>query len=410
MIGAITARGMNSSSVFTEARTDDSCRCSRSIASSARTSRSLRTPMLISLPRSSVNMRTEPDLTTSRPSAGSFALHTVSPNEKKRDSACCASCSISARVNGEKISTDARKSARDRRPGCASMCNLGLARRDDVFLRPRREPFLAEQAPYLGRGVLVQHGGLLRVHREDLVERPVGRRKRSEQVAGGRVEHLGLDVGLQRTAHHFADRAAVLARVRDRMLAGHLGKAVRIVAQQRHHFLRLAFGIEDDVAHFDAFELRGIQLEVLVDRLLAADVVDHLFLVEAIGDEGLELVEADAEGVEVAVGVDRAVQSLHAPKLIRALLYFFGRYADALLLRRPDHEPLSDELLDETFELPGELQCPDEAIDADHFVIDSYDRCHHPSSIAVEWKRRSRCESSQWWRSEQSRITRAPVT
>ena len=78
--GAIASRGSTSSSVLPDARTDDSCRCSRSIAISAKTSPGFLTPMLISLPFSSVKTRTEPDLTMNSPAAGSPALQTVSPN------------------------------------------------------------------------------------------------------------------------------------------------------------------------------------------------------------------------------------------------------------------------------------------------------------------------------------------
>jgi hypothetical protein len=77
-----------------------------------------------------------------------------------------------------------------------------------------------------------------------------------QQFAGGGVEHARLDVGLEGAARHLADDAATLAGVADRMLARHLGEAVRVVLQGRHHFLRLAFGIEHDVAHFDAVEPR----------------------------------------------------------------------------------------------------------------------------------------------------------
>ena len=78
---------------------------------SAKTSPALRTPMLISLPLSSVKTRIEPDLTTNTPSAGSPALQTVSPNARKRDCAPTDRRSISSRVNAENRSTDARKSA-----------------------------------------------------------------------------------------------------------------------------------------------------------------------------------------------------------------------------------------------------------------------------------------------------------
>src|SRR5215831_924625 len=76
------------------------------------------------------------------------------------------------------------------------MGNPVLARRDDVFLRPGGEPLLADEAPYFGRGLLVQRRRMLRVHREDFKEGSVGRGKRPEQIVDDRVEHLGLGFGL----------------------------------------------------------------------------------------------------------------------------------------------------------------------------------------------------------------------
>jgi len=52
----------------------------RRMAISANTSPALRTPMLVSLPCSSLNTRTEPDLITYRPSAVPPALQMASPN------------------------------------------------------------------------------------------------------------------------------------------------------------------------------------------------------------------------------------------------------------------------------------------------------------------------------------------
>src|SRR5258705_1854561 len=118
---------------------------------SAKTSPTLRTPMLISLPLSSVNTRIEPDFTTNTPAADSPAPQTVSPNARNRDCAPADRRLISSRVNTENRSTDARKSACE---GifCASMALAGL---DDVFLRSGAQPFLAQQPPHLGGGVVV---------------------------------------------------------------------------------------------------------------------------------------------------------------------------------------------------------------------------------------------------------------
>src|SRR5512145_1438121 len=308
----MTLRGMKSSSDFTEARTDDSCRHSRSMAISANTPRSRRTPMLISLPCSSVKMRTEPDLITNRPSAGSPALQTVSPNEKNRDSACSARRSSSARVNGDSTSTEARKSATDCPLDAIFMCSAAsaLARFDDVLARSRQEPFFTQQTPHLGRGVLVQDGGILRVHAEDLVEGPVGGWKRSDQIADRRVEHLGLDIGFHRAAQHLAEGATLPARVGDRMFPRHVGEALGIVLEYRDHLFRLAFRLEHDVADRDAVEPRRVELEVLFDGLGAADLFHHLLLVQAVGYERFEFVQADPEVVERTVGVGRPVQPL----------------------------------------------------------------------------------------------------
>src|ERR1700733_973756 len=153
---------------------------------SAKISPVLRTPMLISLPRSSVKMRTDPDLITNSPSAGSPALHTVSPNAKCRDSACAANRSSSSRENGDKISTVDKKSTAGEAVCGASIClrtsalpAQGLTHFDHMFLRPRHEPLFAQQTLDLGLDVLVEGGRILRGHRENLVAGAVGRRKRS---------------------------------------------------------------------------------------------------------------------------------------------------------------------------------------------------------------------------------------
>src|ERR1700744_3353810 len=151
---------------------------------SAKISPVLRTPMLISLPRSSVKMRTEPDLITNSPSAGSPALHTVSPNAKCRDSACAASRSSSSRENGERISTVERKSTAGEAVCGASIClrtstlpAQGLTHFDHVFLGARHQPLFAQQALDFSLDILVKRRWMFRRHRENLVAGAVRRRK-----------------------------------------------------------------------------------------------------------------------------------------------------------------------------------------------------------------------------------------
>jgi hypothetical protein len=153
--GATTLRAMNSSSLLAEARTDASCRTSRSTAISAMTSPALRTPRLVSLPPSSVNRRTDPDLTTNTPSAGSPALQTVSPKATMRDCAACARRSMSLRVSAENRSTDARNSTRD---AVLSFELVGIdisTDLDHMLLRAFAQPVLAQQAADLAGGVVV---------------------------------------------------------------------------------------------------------------------------------------------------------------------------------------------------------------------------------------------------------------
>ncbi len=112
-IGPTTLRGMNSNSVLPDARADHSCRYSRSMAISPKTSPALRTPRLVSFAPSEANTRIEPDFTMNRPAAISPAVHTESPNASSRDCALSAKRSMALRVRAENRSTDARKSARD---------------------------------------------------------------------------------------------------------------------------------------------------------------------------------------------------------------------------------------------------------------------------------------------------------
>ena len=70
--------------------------------------------------------------------------------------------------------------------------------------------------------------------------------------------------------------------------------------------------------------LGELQLEILFDRFVAADLLHHLFLVQAVRDEDLEFVQADAERVEVVVHVGRPVQALDAAKLVGPLLDLVG--------------------------------------------------------------------------------------
>ena len=90
--------------------------------------------------------------------------------------------------------------------------------------------------------------------------------------------------------------------------------------------------------------------------LVAADLLHHLLLVEAVGDEGLELVQADAQRVEVVVGVGRPVQAAHAAELVGTLLDLFVGDPHALLLGGAHRDAVPDKLLDESLELPCQLQ------------------------------------------------------
>src|SRR5574337_969158 len=243
------------------------------MAISATTSRVLRTPRLSSLPCSSAKTRIEPERMTYTPSAGSPAVHRVSPKAMKRLWHCPASCSSSSLVKADSSSTDDMKSARDSCTGAASMVAsfpmARSARLDHVFLGPGSQPFLPQQAADFRGGFLVQARRVLGVHQEDLEEGAVGGREGPQQGAGRGVEDLGLDVGLQRPAQHLADEAALLAGVGDGMLPRQLGEALRVVGQERHHLPGLALGLQHDVAHLDAVEAGRVELEVLLHRLVA---------------------------------------------------------------------------------------------------------------------------------------------
>ena len=78
-----------------------------------------------------------------------------------------------------------------------------------------------------------------------------------------------------------------------------------------------------------------LSLKYVSYRLLAADLRHHLFLVQPVGDERLELVQADAQRVEVLVRVGCAVQAAHAAKLVGTLLDFFLRHSNALASSPP---------------------------------------------------------------------------
>src|ERR1700730_8522208 len=336
-IGPMTLRGMNNNSVLPDARADHSCRYSRSMAISPKTSPALRTPRLVSFSPSEANTRIKPDLTINMPVATSPAVHTVSPNASSRDCALWAKLSMAARVSAESSSTDARNSTRDWIScvfdwvscvfmGQRSKALVGL---DDVFRGPGPQPLLAQQPPHLGGGVVVEAGRMLCVHPEDLESRPIPRCERSQQVAGGGVEYFRLDVGPERSSQQLADQAALLPSVGDRMLARHLVEAIGVLAEHRDHLLGLGLGIENDMAHLDAVKLRRVQLEVPLYGLVAADLAHHLFLIQAVGDEGLELRQTDAHRIEVLVRVGRPVQAAHPAKLVGAFLDFRLRHLDA---------------------------------------------------------------------------------
>src|SRR4029077_13650416 len=71
---------------------------------------------------------------------------------------------------------------------------LALAGFDDVVLCPGPQPLLAQQPPDLGGGIVVEPGRMLCVHPEDLENGPIPRCEGSQQIAGGGVEYLRLDV------------------------------------------------------------------------------------------------------------------------------------------------------------------------------------------------------------------------
>ena len=78
--------------------------------------------MLISLPCSSANTRIEPDLMTNRPSAVSPALHTVSPNAKKRDCALFGQpIDVVPRERGEQVDRRQEVGVRGWFAACVSM-------------------------------------------------------------------------------------------------------------------------------------------------------------------------------------------------------------------------------------------------------------------------------------------------
>ncbi|VVD34231.1 protein of unknown function [Paraburkholderia dioscoreae] len=160
------------------------------------------------------------------------------------------------------------------------------------------------------------------------------------------------------------------------MLARHVGKTVGIVVQIRNHFLRLALAVEHDMAHLDRVEFRRIQREVILDSGLVADLVEHLLLIQSVGNESLELVETDVERVEVLIHIRRAMQAAHAAELIGALLDFVGAHGYALLLRRVNRELVAHDLLDQAFELAGQFQKANELAHVHDFVIDSHYRGH----------------------------------
>ena len=99
-----------------------------------------------------------------------------------------------------------------------------------------------------------------------------------------------------------------------------------------------------------------LSLKYVSYRLVAADLRHHLFLVQPVGEERLELVQADVHRVEVLVRVGRPVQAAHPAELVGTFLEFFLRHPNALLLRRLHREPVPDELLDEPLELPVQLR------------------------------------------------------
>ncbi|CAG9197052.1 hypothetical protein PSAB6_180043 [Paraburkholderia sabiae] len=291
--------------------------------------------------------------------------------------------SSSSRVNGERISTVDRKSAVVGVVCGASMMlavPVGSARQserfDDVFLRARHQPLFAQQPFDFRRDIRVELCGILRRHRENLEARSIRRSERPKQIADCRIENLRLDIGLQRTAQYLADHAARIFRIGNGMLARHLGECIGIVVQIRDHFLRFAFVVEQDVAHFECIELRRIHRKVLFDFAVAADLVEHLFLKQAVRDERLEVVETDLQGVQILVHIGGAMQPTHAPELIGALLDFVGAHAHAVLLRGVHGQLVAYHLLDQAFELAREFQQTYEFADIHDFIIDSYDRGH----------------------------------
>jgi hypothetical protein len=131
------------------------------------------------------------------------------------------------------------------------------------------------------------------------------------------------------------------------MLARHLVEAIGVVAEHGDHLLRLGLGIENDVAHLDAVKLGRVQLEVSLYRLVVTDLAQHFFLIEAGGDEGLELIQSYAHCIEVLVCVGRTVQAPYAAKLVGAFLDLRLRHLDAHFLRAEHRESIPDELLEE---------------------------------------------------------------
>ncbi|MCY1337214.1 hypothetical protein D9M69_230350 [compost metagenome] len=76
------------------------------------------------------------------------------------------------------------------------------------------------------------------------------------------------------------------------------------------------------------------------------------------------------------VHVGGAVQPLHAAELVGALLDFVGRDHHALTFRGVHGQLVAHHLLDQPFELPGQLEQPHEFLDVEHLVVDTDNASH----------------------------------